>query len=74
MKLKIYTQNMWLLPMFASIDNKKRLNRLINVIKEHVPDLIALQEVWLTKYIKYLKKSLPDYFFCFNTGFILNKF
>jgi len=45
--MKILSLNCWLLPPPFSSENKNRLSRIVNLIKKHNPDVIALQEVWL---------------------------
>jgi endonuclease/exonuclease/phosphatase family metal-dependent hydrolase len=56
---------MWLLPFKLSKDNRKRLKQLVLVIREKNPDIVALQEVWNKKYIKFLSKKLSEYNFNF---------
>lgn len=63
MNLKIFSLNCWLLPFHFSTDNKKRLSTIIFLIKKYKPNIIALQEVWLSKYAKKIEDELKDYLF-----------
>ncbi len=70
MKIKILSSNCWLLPPPFSVENRKRLKKLIGLIRKTNPDIIALQEVWLNKYVSLLKKGFSDYFaVSLNKGF-----
>jgi exonuclease III len=65
--------NLWLLPPPFSAENKKRLKRFVKLVERLKPDVITLQEVWLNRYVDYLKIKLKDYFvFATRKGF-LNK-
>jgi len=61
MKLKILDLNLWMLPSFLSSDHKKRLQGFIQLVKKTNPDIITLQEVWLRKYIAFIRKNLRGY-------------
>jgi endonuclease/exonuclease/phosphatase family metal-dependent hydrolase len=61
MELKILDLNMWLLPAPIASDQKQRLQRFIRLVQRLDPDIITLQEVWLRRYIKFIRKSLPGY-------------
>lgn len=50
------------MPPPLSSENKKRLKQIIRMIKHHNPDIIALQEVWLHKYVDQIKEHFKDYF------------
>ncbi|GEM_PF-3086351 len=71
--LKILTANMWLLPPPTSINNQERLDNFINLVKKLDPDAINLQEVWLNKYINYLKKKLLSYRVINTSSLFYNK-
>lgn len=57
----IFDLNAWLMPLGISAENKVRIDRLINFIERNKPPLVTLQEVWLGKYVNYLKEKLPRY-------------
>lgn len=59
--LSILNLNCWLLPPPLSIKNSERLHELIIFIKEHEPDIVTLQEVWLQSYVRRLRKELSLY-------------
>ena len=61
-KITILNLNLWLLPKPFARDQKKRFARFIKMVKELQPDIITLQEVFLSKYIKRLHRSLGDYY------------
>ncbi|MBT4858091.1 endonuclease/exonuclease/phosphatase family protein [archaeon] len=65
--MKIFTLNSWMLPFGLARDHKIRFNRLINFIKNEEPDVVALQEIWFSKYVKNLKK-LNYYIFSQSKG------
>jgi endonuclease/exonuclease/phosphatase family metal-dependent hydrolase len=73
MELKILDINLWLLPPPLSAENQKRLSRFVELSKKLSPDIIALQEVWLIKYAKYLKANLPGYHAYFSKSKKFNK-
>lgn len=73
MKLKIFNLNCWLLPFFFSINNKKRLGKIIALIKKINPDIITLQEVWLSIYVAELQKMLSDYTFTSSNPSFFNR-
>ena len=72
MNLKIATLNFWGLPCPLSINKKQRLKKLINLIKDEKIDILALQEIWLNKDIKYIKSKLPNYHILINNNLIFN--
>jgi endonuclease/exonuclease/phosphatase family metal-dependent hydrolase len=61
MELKILSLNLWLLPPPFSVENKNRLKKFVEFIKSQNPDIVALQEVWLKRYVNFLRKHLKDY-------------
>lgn len=61
-RIKILDLNTWMLPWPFSKDNKKRLDLLVGLIKELKPDIVSLQEVWLKKYVHWLKKNLSGFY------------
>lgn len=61
MELTTLNLNFWLLPRPFSADNKQRMNRFLELVRKTDPDIITLQEVWLKKYVRYLRKRLKDY-------------
>lgn len=61
MELKILDLNLWLLPAPAASDQKNRLNQFIALVNKTDPDIITLQEVWLKKYITFIRKNLDGY-------------
>jgi endonuclease/exonuclease/phosphatase family metal-dependent hydrolase len=71
--LKIFSLNCWLLPFPISVHNHNRLMRIIFLIRHHHPDIIALQEVWLKRYVKLIEKELPEYYFIKSDSGIYNK-
>ena len=71
--MKIFSLNCWLLPPPFSNKNKTRLRRIINLIKQYKPDIIALQEVWLKKYVLKIKNSLRDYEFIVSKSHFYNR-
>jgi len=68
MKIKIYTQNTWLVPFPFSKHKKSRMKKLVQTIKTLKPDIITLQEVSKKSQIKYLMKKLSQYHFSFYSG------
>ncbi|MBS3084545.1 endonuclease/exonuclease/phosphatase family protein [Candidatus Pacearchaeota archaeon] len=73
MEVKIFNLNCWLLPSPFSAENEKRLYRIISLIKKYSPDIITLQEVWLKKYVRKLKREFPDYHFFSLKSSLFNK-
>ncbi|MDP3966469.1 MAG: hypothetical protein Q8Q04_02980 [archaeon] len=73
MDVKIFNLNCWLLPPPISVENKKRLSKIISLIKREDPDIITLQEVWLKKYVRKIKRELPGYFFLSLKSPLFNK-
>ncbi len=73
MELKILSLNCWLLPPPFSVNNKKRLSQIINLIKGNSPKIIALQEVWSSKNVEKIKYSLKEYFFIKSSSTLFNK-
>ena len=73
MRVKLFNLNCWLLPSPFSIDNKKRLANIISFIKKQNPDIITLQEVWMKKYVKKIKRELPQYKFFSYSSKLYNK-
>jgi len=71
--MKIFILNCWLLPPPFSKANQDRLKQIIYLIKQHKPDIIALQEVWLNKYVSKIKNSLTDYNFVTSNSHFYNK-
>lgn len=71
--MKIFNLNCWLLPPPFSKDNRKRLRRIIKIMKRVNPDIIALQEVWLHKYVGIIKKEMKEYQFFHSKHFLFNK-
>ncbi|MCR4327463.1 MAG: endonuclease/exonuclease/phosphatase family protein [Nanoarchaeota archaeon] len=63
MEIKIFNLNCWLLPFPISVENKKRIEKIISLLKKIDPDVITFQEVWLKKYVKKIKNELPQYHF-----------
>ncbi len=61
MELKLLDLNLWMLPAPIASDQKKRLQRFILLVKRTDPDIITLQEVWLGKYITFIRKNLKGY-------------
>jgi len=61
MDLKILDINLWMLPRPFSADNKKRFSKFFRLVKRLRPDIITLQEVWLVKDEKFIRKSLAGY-------------
>ena len=54
--MKIFNLNTWMLPLGLSKLNNKRFNRIYEFIIKEQPDIICLQEVWFSKYVKKLQK------------------
>jgi endonuclease/exonuclease/phosphatase family metal-dependent hydrolase len=52
--MKIFTLNTWMLPFNLSKYNKKRFSKILDFIKKEEPDIVALQEVWFSKYVEIL--------------------
>jgi endonuclease/exonuclease/phosphatase family metal-dependent hydrolase len=73
MRLKIFCLNCWLAPFPISVRNNKRLVKIISLIKKHSPDIIALQEVWLKKYVRVIERKLPDYHFIKSDSGMFNR-
>lgn len=71
--MKIFNLNCWILPPPFSKENKSRIKNIIHEIKKHNPDIIALQEVWLNKYVKIIKRSFPEYYFYHSNNPLFNK-
>lgn len=61
MQLKILDLNLWMLPAPMASDQKRRLQRFVLLAKRTNPDIITLQEVWLRKYITFIRKNLKGY-------------
>ncbi len=61
------------MPKPLSIKEKQRLSQIISVIRENNPDVIALQEVWLSKYAKEIERQLKEYTFTMSGSFFYNK-
>lgn len=61
MKITLLNQNIWLLPPPLSIENLKRLDNFARLIRQLKPDIVTLQEVWLSRYVARLKSLLPEY-------------
>ena len=72
MKLIIFNLNCWLLPLPLS-HNQRRLERIVTLIHKINPDIICLQEVWLTAYARTLQKEFGNYIFTFTKGTIFNE-
>ena len=72
MTLEILCLNAYLLPLFLSKDNGKRLKAIIKLIAEKKPDVIALQEVWMIADVKKITKALPEYEFTYSDNFVFN--
>lgn len=66
MQFKIFSQNMWMLPFWISAQNKQRLTRLISFINSQDFDLIALQEVWLSKDVRRIIDSVDSKYYAFH--------
>ena len=73
MEIKLFNLNCWLLPPPFSVKNKKRLNNIIRFIEEYNPHVFTLQEVWLNKYVREIKKLLPRYEVMSARSFLYNK-
>jgi endonuclease/exonuclease/phosphatase family metal-dependent hydrolase len=73
MKIKILSLNCWLLPPPFSVNNRERLQKIIELIRKINPHIVALQEVWLNKYVSLLKKEFSDYFAVSLNKGLLNK-
>ena len=73
-KIIVLSGNCWLLPEPFSKENDRRLVEIIQLISKLRPDAVALQEVWLNKYITKIRNNLPEYTFVSPTpGDIFNK-
>jgi exonuclease III len=73
MKIKIFTQNTWLVPFPFSKHGKKRSKHLVAAIKDLKPDIVALQEVALKRSVNFFKKNLKEYNVIHNAGRIGNR-
>ena len=73
MQLSTLNVNLWLLPPPFSVENRKRLKRFVKLVHRLKPDVITLQEVWLTRYVDYIKQKLKDYFVVAHRKGFLNK-
>lgn len=71
--LTVFNLNCWLMPPPISVDNEKRLKKIIQMIGEYHPDFITLQEVWLQKYVALFRKELPAYTFTASSGNFFNQ-
>ncbi|MBD3280363.1 hypothetical protein GF389_02470 [Candidatus Dojkabacteria bacterium] len=73
MKLRVFNLNCWLLPPPLSIQNTARIKKIVNMIRSYEPDIVTLQEVWLSRYTKMFTKALPEFKFITAGTRILNK-
>ncbi|MGV8141744.1 MAG: endonuclease/exonuclease/phosphatase family protein [Candidatus Woesearchaeota archaeon] len=73
MNIRIFILNCWLLPRPFSVYNTQRLDSIISLIKKIRPDIIALQEVWLNRYVKKIEHELKDYLFIRSGSRVYNK-
>ncbi len=60
--LKILSINAWGLPKPFSVDINKRFKKIVWLIKNENPDIVALQEIWMIRYVQKLRKHLKSYF------------
>ena len=61
------------MPSPFSIDAEERLMAIIEMIENTNPDIVTLQEIWLNKYILYLKMRLPEYNFIYANTLFYNQ-
>ena len=61
MILKLLTLNMWSLPAGFSQNRRWRLEKSAEEIKKHSPDVVFLQECWLSKDVKRMARVLDGY-------------
>ncbi|MFZ2150193.1 MAG: endonuclease/exonuclease/phosphatase family protein [Minisyncoccia bacterium] len=73
MNISIFNLNCWLFPSPLSTDCLKRLSTIVSMIEAQNPEIVTLQEVWSNKYIFYLKKRLPQYFFISSETLFYNQ-
>ncbi len=59
--LTVMTANLWLLPPPAASRHLERLDRFAAMVRETLPDVVLLQEVWLPSFILRLRQHLPEY-------------
>lgn len=73
MDISIFNLNCWLLPPPFSADSFKRLSVIVDMIEARNPNIVTLQEVWSNKYVFYLRKRLPQYFFIYSKTAFYNQ-
>ncbi len=71
--LKILNLNAWLMPLRLSLHNKKRMDRLFEMIKELNPDVITMQEVWDSYYLDKFAKKLSEYYMLSKPNWLFNE-
>lgn len=69
--MKIFTLNSWMLPLGLSKINNKRFKRIYEFIEKEQPDIVMLQEIWFSKYVKKLEKL--DYYVFSQAKFPFNR-
>ncbi len=69
--MKFFTLNCWMLPFGLSKINNRRFKRIFDFIEKEQPDIVFLQEVWFSKYVRKLEKL--DYDVFSQSKFFLNR-
>ena len=59
--LTILNGNLWMLPGGLSVDKEERIDRFISYVKQLMPHVITLQEIWTTDLVAYLESRLPEF-------------
>lgn len=59
--LTVMTANLWLLPPPAATRHLERLDGFAAMVRETLPDVALLQEVWLPSFVLRLRQHLPEY-------------
>jgi exonuclease III len=61
--MRVMSINAWALPRPFSYEPYRRLKMMAERIKKESPDVVCFQEVWLKRYVRFLKKNLEEYYF-----------
>lgn len=64
---------MWLLPPPLSAENSFRIDKLVNLVNEMGPDIVTLQEIWLNRYLRKIRRKLKKYHLVSSGSKFFNK-
>lgn len=70
--LTVLSANLWLLPGPFASDKKLRLQNFKEIVKRSDPDIINLQEVWLSSHVSELRQEFNEYNLVSNASRIFN--